>query len=96
MLLCAPPVVAQEPGGAITPDSIAIEGNRRVPTATVLAVSGLTAGRPLGYRDIQRAIQNLYATAQYADVSVASRAAPGRTLVVVRVREHPLVLRWAA
>ena len=46
----------------------------RLITISVLAVSGLAAGRSLGYRDIQRAIQSLYATAQYADVSVEMHA----------------------
>jgi outer membrane protein insertion porin family len=91
----APPAAAQEPGGAITPDSIAVEGNRRVPAATVLLVSGLVAGRPLGYREIQRAVQNLYGTAQYADVAIERRAVEGRILLVIRIREQPVVLRWA-
>jgi outer membrane protein insertion porin family len=93
-VLIAPPVAAQEPGGAITPDSIAVEGNRRMATASVVLASGLVAGRPLGYRDVQRAIQNLYATAQYADVAVERRTAGGRTVLVIRVREQPIVLRW--
>jgi len=43
----------------------------------VLEQSGLTPGRPLGYRDVQRAIQTLYATGQFDDVRVAQDTAGG-------------------
>jgi outer membrane protein insertion porin family len=94
-VVVAPPAAAQEAGGAITPDSIVVEGNRRVPAATVLLVSGLAAGRSIGYREVQRAVQNLYGTAQYADIAIERRLVDGRTLLVIRIREQPVVLRWA-
>ncbi len=95
-VLCASPGAAQDPppAGVITPDSIAVEGNQRVPATTVRVTSGLLAGRPVGYRDLQRAIQNLYATAQYADVRIERRLVDSLTLVVIRVAERPVVLRW--
>lgn len=95
LLCCVPPGAAQEPGGTITPDSIHVEGNRRLPAQTVLLTSGLVAGRPVGYRDIQRALQGLYGTAQYADVRIVRRVIDGRTVLVIQVREQPVVLRWA-
>src|SRR5437762_5778192 len=52
-------------------------------------------GRPLGYRDVQRAIQALYATGQYDDIRVAQDTAGGRQLLVVRLHEHPILLKWA-
>ena len=76
------------------PDSIAVEGNRRVPSQQIILVSGLVRGRPVTYRDVQRAVQALYATAQYDDVSVEQRDEAGRSLLVLRVRERPVVLRW--
>jgi len=40
---------------AVAPDSIVVIGLRRVDRKQVLDQSGLTPGRPLGYRDVQRA-----------------------------------------
>ena len=41
---------------AVAPDSIVVLGLRRVDRKQVLDQSGLTPGRPLGYRDVQRAV----------------------------------------
>ncbi len=80
---------------AVAPDSIVVVGLRRVDRKQVLDQSGLTPGRPLGYRDVQRAIQALYATGQYDDIRVAQDTAGGRQLLVVRLHEHPILLKWA-
>jgi len=80
---------------AVAPDSIVVIGLRRVDRKQVLDQSGLTPGRPLGYRDVQRAIQTLYATGQFDDVRVAQDTAGGRQLLVVRLHERPILLKWA-
>jgi outer membrane protein insertion porin family len=80
---------------AVAPDSIVVIGLRRVDRKQVLDQSGLTPGRPLGYRDVQRAIQTLYATGQFDDVRVAQDTAGGRQLLVVRVHERPMLVKWA-
>jgi outer membrane protein insertion porin family len=87
---------AQGEGGAgPRADSIAVEGNRRNSTSSVVANSELLVGRPLTYRDIQRAIQTLYATGQFDDVAISERqASDGRSILVIRVRERPLLTRW--
>ena len=77
------------------PDSIVVEGNRRVPAQQIVLISGFVKGRPVTYRDVQKALQNLYATAQYDDVIVEQREEAGRALLVLRVRERPVVLRWS-
>ncbi len=76
-------------------DSIVVRGLRRVERRQVLEVSGLTAGKPLGYRDIQRAVRNLYATGLFDDVQVAQDTAARRQLLIVRVRERPVLIKWA-
>src|SRR2546430_9312492 len=43
---------------AVAPDSIVVRGLRRVDRKQVLEQSGLAPGRPLGYRDVQRAIRS--------------------------------------
>jgi len=80
---------------AVAPDSIVVLGIRRVERKQVLDQSGLTAGRALGYRDVQRAVQALYASGQYDDVRVTQDTAAGRQLLVVRVRERPILIKWA-
>lgn len=92
VVLAPRPAAGQDTG---TPDSIAVEGVRRLTRQAVLQASGLVPGRPLTYRDIQRAIQALYATGQYADVGVEQETVAGRELLVVRVREQPILVRWA-
>lgn len=84
-----------EPGAGPRADSIAVEGNRRNSTASIVANSELVAGRALTYRDIQRAIHTLYATGQFDDIRIEDRQAPdGRSVLVIRVRERPLLTRW--
>jgi len=68
---------------------------RRVERKQVLDQSALTPGRPLGYRDVQRAIQALYATGQFDDVRVTQDTARGRQILVVRLHERPILLKWA-
>ena len=82
------------PPAAVAPDSIVVLGLRRVDRKQVLDQSGLTPGRPLGYRDVQRAVQALYATGQYDDIRVTQDTAGGRQLLVVRLHERPILLKW--
>src|SRR5207245_2432998 len=75
--------------------SIVVLGLRRVERRQVLEQSGLAPGRTVGYRDIQRATQALYATGQYDDVRVEQAEQGGRQLLIVRVRERPILIKWA-
>jgi outer membrane protein insertion porin family len=85
-----------EPGTVPAPDSIAVAGNRRNTPVTVIQTSGLLPGRALSYRDVQRAIQALYGTGQYDDVRIEQTQTPaGKRLLVIRVRERPLLVKWA-
>ena len=95
VVLSPRPARAQGEPGAPAADSIVVEGLRRVERRQVLDASGLAPGRPLSYRDIQRAIKTLYATGQYADVQEAQDTVGGRQLLIVRVRERPLLVKWA-
>jgi outer membrane protein insertion porin family len=85
-----------EPPPPPVPDSIAVEGQRRNNVTSIVQLSGLAPGRALTYRDIQRAIQSLYATGQYDDVAIAQTQAPGgKNVLVIRVRERPMLLKWS-
>jgi len=101
LVILAPCVVRAQGGGEVSapqtvaPDSIVVLGLRRVERRQVLEQSGLAPGRTVGYRDIQRATQALYATGQYDDVRVEQAEQGGRRLLIVRVRERPILIKWA-
>ncbi|OLD01498.1 MAG: outer membrane protein assembly factor BamA [Gemmatimonadetes bacterium 13_1_40CM_3_69_22] len=80
---------------AVAPDSIVVLGLRRLERQQVLQQSGLAPGRPVGYRDVQRAVQTLYATGQYDDVRIEQAERAGRQLLIVQVRERPILIKWA-
>jgi outer membrane protein insertion porin family len=95
-------VLAPRPCGAqgerlpvITPDSIAVQGARRNTTVTVLQMSGLLPGRAVTYKDVQRAVLALYGTGQYDDVQIDQAQAGGKNLLVIRLRERPVLVKWA-
>src|SRR2546428_7791616 len=86
---------ASSAAAAVAPDPIVVIGLRRVDRKQAIEQSGLPRGKPLGYRDVQRAIQALYATGQYDDVRVAQDTAGGRQVLVVRLHERPILVKWA-
>jgi outer membrane protein insertion porin family len=75
-------------------DSIAVAGTRRTDRHEVIQTSGLAPGRAMSYRDIQRAIRLLYASGEYDDVEVSEQVVGGRQVLLVNVRERPLLVRW--
>ena len=94
-LLRPPPLPAQEPTatGAVV-DSIAVVGVRRNTRETVINTAGLPLGTPLFYRDIQRAIRELYGLGQFDDVQIyRSEDATGRAILTIAVRERPILVR---
>ena len=98
LLLCAValaprPAPAQGEGGGRLPDSIAVVGVRRVSRQTVLLTAGLVPGRTANYRDIQHAIQALYASGQFDDIRIdQDTAGPG--ILIIQVKERPVVAHW--
>ena len=94
--LVGAPLLAQEEGvtsgRCSTPDSIAVRGNKRVGDATIRADAQLTAGQPLNFRSVQRAIRSIFATGQFSDVRLlCDVAANGRATLVIEVDERPLL-----
>lgn len=87
---------AQEPGPATgrcaLPDSIAVHGNHRISDLTIRSTAGLIPGDTISYRTVQRAIHDLFAMGEFADVQInCEPAAAGRTIVGITVRERPVV-----
>src|SRR5439155_5238763 len=103
----APGLCAAQAGGATgaavpgptaqtpVPDSIAVVGPRRNSAISIIQISGLVPGRAINYRDVQRAIQALYTSGQFDDVAVTQTQAGGKNVLVIRVHERPLLVKWA-
>ena len=85
---------AQAPSPPIV-DSLGVDGAVRNTPQQVISYSGLQLGQPATYRAVQRAIQGLFASGQFDDVRVEQRQVAGRFVLLVIVRERPLLQRWA-
>jgi outer membrane protein insertion porin family len=94
-VLLAPGVARGQRPGVPAVDTILVEGNRRVTATNILLNAGLAPRRPVSFRELQRAIQALFATGQFEDIAVREETRDGQTRLIIRVRERPLVLTWA-
>ena len=103
LLLLAAPVptaLSAQDEGAPPPlpvvDSIEVTGNRRLTAQQVLGTAGLVTGQPTNYRDLQRAIIALFKTGQFDDVSISQvDDSTGKVMLLVKVKERPMLQRWA-
>ena len=94
LLFGAEPAFAQE---RVSPpvDSIIVEGAVRNTARQVISFSDIQLGQPATYRGIQRAIQGLFATGQFDDVRVDQRQVGDTLILILVVKERPLLQRWA-
>jgi outer membrane protein insertion porin family len=92
-------LVAQEPQAELVAppivDSIAVEGNARLTPSQIIGTAGLIVRQPVNYRDIQRAITNLFRTGQFDDVLVEQRTVGDKLVLALKVKERPVLERWA-
>jgi outer membrane protein insertion porin family len=88
-------LVAQEPQAPPIVDSIVVEGNARLTPAQIIGTAGLVVRQPVNYRDIQRAITALFRTGQFDDVLVEQRVVGERLVLALKVKERPVLQRWA-
>ena len=96
----APTALSAQDQGAPPPlpvvDSIDVSGNSRLTAQQVLGTAGLVTGQPTNYRDLQRAIIALFKTGQFDDVSISQvDDSTGKVLLLVKVKERPMLQRWA-
>jgi outer membrane protein insertion porin family len=82
---------AQEGAACARPDTVAFRGNSRVAEPALRADVGITPGTNINYRTLQRAIRNLFATAQFDDVRVQCEVTGGRSLLAFEVVERPVL-----
>jgi len=96
--ILAPQVaVGQQPGPSLTTviDSIDVVGLRRVARAQVLSLAGIPVGQEISYRDVQRAVESLYASGQFEDVRMLQGIVGGRQILRIEVVERPLLVGWS-
>ncbi len=93
----ANPAAAQDNALPLPPavDSIAVEGNSRIASSLITAMSGITVSAVSTYRDIQRAVANIYRSGQFDDVRIEQRDDAGRLVLVIIVDERPMLRAWS-
>jgi outer membrane protein insertion porin family len=95
VLLGAPAALVAQDAPTPAVDSIVVEGNQRLTPSQIIGSSGIVLHQPINYRDIQRAITALFRTGQFDDVLVEQRNAGPRLILVIRVKERPVLEKWA-
>ena len=75
-------------------DSIAVRGADRAGRAAVVSRINIALGQPVGFLDVQRAVEALYATGQYADVKVLQATIEGKEVLLFEVVERAILGRW--
>src|SRR5690606_35024394 len=90
----AAPLAAQQRQMTTVIVSIEVVGVRRVSPATVIAELGIVPGRPTTYRDLQRGLEALFSTGNYADIQVSQGTVDGREVLRLEVVERPLLTSW--
>ena len=95
LIIGAPAALLAQEQQPPTIDSIAVVGNGRLTASQIVGTSGLIAKQPVNYRDIQRAITALFRTGQFDDVLVEQRPLGTGLLLTLRVKERPVLEKWA-
>ena len=94
LLLAMAPLAAraQDPAsGLVRIDSLVARGAARVGAAEVIGTSGIQAGTLNSWRDIHRAIKNIWATGNYEDIVVKLDESSGRNILILEVVERPIM-----
>ncbi len=82
---------AQDPSASLVRiDTIVARGNVRIAEQAIVGVAGIQPGTLNSGFDVQRAIKNLWATGQYADISAMIDGSSGRNTLILEVEERPI------
>ena len=87
-------VQAQQRDQTSVIDSIAVRGADRSGRAAVISRINIALGQPVGFLDVQRALEALYATGQYADIKVLQATLDGKEVLLFEVVERAILGRW--
>jgi outer membrane protein insertion porin family len=95
LLLGGPSALTAQDVAPPSVDSVVVQGNQRLTTSQILGSAGIVLHQPINYRDIQRAITSLFRTGQFDDVLMEQRNVGQRLVLVIRVKERPVLEKWA-
>lgn len=95
LLLGAPAALAAQDEQPPIVDSIAVVGSGRLTASQIIGTSGLVVKQPVNYRDVQRAITALFKTGQFDDVVVEQQPHGNGIILVIKVKERPILEKWA-
>jgi outer membrane protein insertion porin family len=90
----APQAVRAQAGETTVVDTVIVAGASRLPATTVLTLANIPTGRPISFRDVQRALHTLYGTGQYEDVRVSQGTVNGREALRIDLIERPTLAHW--
>ncbi|MFA5515956.1 MAG: outer membrane protein assembly factor BamA [Desulfuromonadales bacterium] len=74
-----------------TIDDIAIEGTRRVEPAAVRAILSVRPGEKVAAADIDRDLRTIFRLGRFSDVTAELEERNGKTVLIYRLEERPLV-----
>ena len=95
LLLAGPAALLAQNEPSPIVDSIAVQGGSRLTPSQIIGTAGLVVRQPVNYRDVQRAVTALFRTGQFDDVRVLQRTTNGKVVLVIAVKERPVLERWA-
>ena len=75
-------------------DSIAVRGASQTGRDLVIGRVNIALGQPIGFLDIQRAIEALFASELFVDVRVLQGVVGDKQVLVFEVVERPILRRW--
>ena len=75
-------------------DSIAVRGASQTGRDLVIGRVNIALGQPIGFLDIQRAIEALFASDLFVDVRVLQGVVGDKQVLVFEVVERPILRRW--
>ncbi|MEO8199362.1 MAG: outer membrane protein assembly factor BamA [Gemmatimonadota bacterium] len=97
LLACAALPLSAQDSTATPPilDSVVLVGNARLTTSQILGTAALVPGQVVGFRDVQRAITALFKTGQFDDITATYRTPNEQFVLVLTVKERPILEKWS-
>jgi outer membrane protein insertion porin family len=95
LIAAGSPLSAQDTRGlCVTPDSIAVSGNKRVSAQTISTDAGLSPRMQLNAPTVSRAIKNIFQSGQFDWVDldcVVTESTPPVVILMIKVVERPML-----
>src|SRR5688572_1861204 len=89
-LMILPAALHAQRSGLIV-DRVAVQGNARITTESILTETGIKAGDTITIRDIQRGMRRMWGTGSYKNIEpqMAEAGQPDHVVLTWKVEEQP-------